>query len=145
MKTLFASVLLLSFSMQLRAEVKDPMPLWPNGAPGALGKEDKDIPTITPYLPEPDKTTGAAMVVCPGGGYGGLAQHEGKDYALWLNQHGITAFVLKYRLGPSGYRHPAVLNDAARALRLVRARSGGWKIDPHRGGIMGSSAGGHPA
>jgi acetyl esterase/lipase len=129
----------------LHAEIKDPIPLWPDGAPGALGKEDKDIPTITPYLPEPDKATGAAMVICPGGGYGGLAQHEGNDYALWLNQHGVTCFVLKYRLGSNGYRHPAMLNDASRAVRLVRARAGGWKVNPKRVGLMGSSAGGHLA
>ena len=145
MKTLFTTALSLSFAIQLYGEVKDPIPLWPNGAPGALGSEEKDIPAITPFLPDAQEATGAAMVICPGGGYGGLAQHEGKDYALWLNQHGITAFVLKYRLGSSGYRHPAMLNDAARALRLVRARSGEWKIDPHRVGIMGSSAGGHLA
>ena len=145
MKTLLASALLLSFSIPLRAEVKDPIALWPNAAPGALGKEEKDIPAITPYVPELDKGAGAALVVCPGGGYGGLAQHEGKDYALWLNQHGITAFVLRYRLGSNGYRHPAMLNDAARAVRLVRARAGEWKLDPHRIGIMGSSAGGHLA
>src|SRR5437762_4973241 len=145
MKTLLALAALFPFSILLRAEINDPIPLWPNSVPGALGHEDKDIPTLTPYLPEPDKATGAAVVVCPGGGYGGLAQHEGKDYALCLNQHGITAFVLKYRLGSSGYRHPAMLNDAARALRLVRARSAEWKIDPKRVGIMGSSAGGHLA
>jgi len=143
MRTSFALAVLLSSSILLGAEVKDPIPLWPNGAPGALGKEDKDIPTITPYLPEPDTATGGALVVCPGGGYGGLAQHEGRDYALWLNQHGLTAFVLKYRLGSNGYRHPAMLNDAARAMRLVRAQAGEWKIDPKRVGIMGSSAGGH--
>ena len=84
-------------------------------------------------------------MVCPGGGYGGLAPHEGRDYALWLNDHGVTAFVLKYRLGSGGYRHPAMLNDAARALRMVRARAADWKIDPRRVGIMGSSAGGHLA
>ena len=145
MKTLLASALLLSLSIPLRAEVKDPIALWPNAAPGALGNEEKDIPAITQYVPELDKATGAALVVCPGGGYGGLAQHEGKDYALWLNQHGITVFVLRYRLGSNGYRHPAMLNDAARAVRLVRARAGEWKLDPHRIGIMGSSAGGHLA
>jgi acetyl esterase/lipase len=85
------------------------------------------------------------MVICPGGGYGHLAAHEGKDYALWLNQHGVAGCVLKYRLGSNGYRHPAMLQDAARALRLVRARAADWKIDPHRVGIMGSSAGGHLA
>lgn len=125
--------------------MKGPIPLWPDGAPGALGKDDKDIPTLTPYLLEPDKATVAAMVICPGGGYGMLAPHEGNDYALWLNQHGVTAFVLKYRLGSNGYRHPAMLNDAARAIRLVRARAKDWRIDPHRVGLMGSSAGGHLA
>src|SRR5208282_6193242 len=66
-------------------------------------------------------------------------------YALWLNQHGVACFVLKYRLGLNGYRHPAMLQDAARAVRLVRARAADWKIDPKRVGIMGSSAGGHLA
>src|SRR2546426_10987070 len=103
MKTLFASALSLSFAMQLHAQVKDPVPLWANGAPGALGNEEKDIPTITPFLADADKGTGAAIVICPGGGYGGLAQHEGNDYALWLNQHGVAAFVLKYRLGSNAY------------------------------------------
>ena len=122
-----------------------PFPLWSEGAPGALGQEDKDIPTLTPYLPDPAKATGAAIVVCPGGGYGGLASHEGKDYALWLNDHGVAAFVLKYRLGSGGYRHPRMLEDAARAVRTVRARAGEWKVDVKRVGIMGSSAGGHLA
>jgi acetyl esterase/lipase len=124
---------------------RDPFPLWPQGAPGALGKEDKDIPTLTPYFANPDRATGAAVVVLPGGGYGGLAPHEGRDYAMWLNELGITAFVLKYRLGSGGYRHPIMLQDAARALRYVRANAEGWKLDPKRVGIMGSSAGGHLA
>ena len=64
-------------------------PLWANDAPGALGKEDKDIPTLTIYLPEPEKATGAAFVICPGGGYGGLANHEGDHYARFLNEQGI--------------------------------------------------------
>jgi len=145
MKTPFALAILSASSLLLRAEMNDSIPLWPKGAPGALGKEDKDVPAITLYRPGPDNATGAALVVFPGGGYGGLAPHEGNDYALWLNQHGITAFVLKYRLGSNGYRHPAMLNDAARAVRLVRARGGEWEIDPHRVGIMGSSAGGHLA
>ena len=145
MKTRFALAILSASSLLLRAGMNDSIPLWPKGAPGALGKEDKDVPAITLYRPGPDNATGAALVVFPGGGYGGLAPHEGNDYALWLNQHGITAFVLKYRLGSNGYRHPAMLNDAARAVRLVRARGGEWEIDPHRVGIMGSSAGGHLA
>jgi len=145
MKTSLFLAGLVTCSVSVKAEIGDPVPLWPQGAPGALGKEEKDIPSITTYAPEPDKATGAALVVCPGGGYGGLAPHEGRDYALWLNGHGVTAFVLKYRLGSGGYRHPAMLNDAARALRMVRARATDWKIDPHRVGIMGSSAGGHLA
>ncbi|MGA4579834.1 alpha/beta hydrolase [Limisphaera sp. VF-2] len=122
-----------------------PIPLWPADPPGALGREEKDIPTLTPYLPPPERATGAAVVICPGGGYATLAPHEGDHYARWLNELGIAAFVLKYRLGSAGYRHPVMLQDAARAVRLVRARAGEWKLDPGRVGIMGSSAGGHLA
>jgi acetyl esterase/lipase len=123
----------------------EPVLLWPAGAPGALGDKDDDKPTITPFPAVPEKATGAAMVICPGGGYGGLAAHEGQGYAEYLTQQGVTCFVLKYRLGSKGYRHPAMLNDAARAVRLVRSDAVKWKIDPNRVGIMGSSAGGHLA
>ena len=135
----------LGWLASAQAQPTNSFPLWPEGAPGALGKEDKDIPTLTPYLPEPGKATGAAVVICPGGGYGMLAPHEGVQYARFLNEYGIAGFVLKYRLGSSDYRHPAMLQDAARAVRLVRARAGEWKVDPKRIGIMGSSAGGHLA
>lgn len=127
------------------AEILPPMRLWSGAAPGALGTNDVDIPTLTPYIPAPTNATGAAMVICPGGGYAHLAPHEGNDYALWLNQHGVAAFVLKYRLGLNGYHHPAELEDAQRALRTVRFKAAAWGIDPHRIGIMGSSAGGHLA
>lgn len=123
----------------------DPIRLWEGDAPGATGKESKDIPTITPYLPAADKTSGTAIVVCPGGGYGGLAGHEGEGYAKWLANNGISAFVLKYRLGSAGYRHPVMLNDVSRAIRLVRSRAAEWKLDTKRVGVMGSSAGGHLA
>jgi acetyl esterase/lipase len=119
--------------------------LWPQGVPGALGTSRNDLPTLTPYLPESGKRTGAAIVVLPGGGYGELAPHEGVPFAEWLNKSGITAFVLKYRLGTHGYRHPAMLQDGARAIRTVRATAAQWQIDPNRVGIMGSSAGGHLA
>jgi acetyl esterase/lipase len=145
MKTLFAlaiSVLALTLS---RAETLSPIPLWPNGAPGALGTNAPDVPTLTPYLPGPTNSSGAAMVICPGGGYAYLAPHEGNDYALWLNQHGIACFVLKYRLGLNGYHYPAEFDDVTRAMRLVRANAAEWHIDPHRIGVMGSSAGGHLA
>jgi acetyl esterase/lipase len=131
--------------MLSRAEMQTPVPLWPDGAPGALGTSSNDIPTLTAYVPDGTNVTGAAMVICPGGAYAHLAPHEGNDYALWLNQHGVTCFVLKYRLGSHGYRHPAMLEDAARAVRWVRAHADDFKIDTHRVGIMGSSAGGHVA
>jgi len=121
-----------------------PIVLWPAGAPGAVGNEAADIPTLTPYLPPREKATGAAIVVCPGGGYDHLAEHEGGPVAEWLNSLGIAAFVLKYRLGPR-YHHPAPLQDAARAIRLVRSRAAEWQIDPQRIGILGFSAGGHLA
>jgi acetyl esterase/lipase len=122
-----------------------PILLWPSGAPGALGDEDKDKPTLTLYLPIAANAGGAAIVICPGGGYGGLADYEGEDYAVFLAENGIAGFVLKYRLGSDGYRHPAMLQDAARAVRTVRARAAEWGLDPKRVGIMGSSAGGHLA
>jgi acetyl esterase/lipase len=119
--------------------------LWPGGAPGALGKSDKDISTLTAFFPAANKGSGAAMVICPGGGYAGLANHEGEHYARFLNEQGIAGFVLKYRLGSAGYHHPAMLEDAARAVRTVRAKAADWKLDRKRIGIMGSSAGGHLA
>jgi acetyl esterase/lipase len=145
MKLIIAATVLLSSLILGRAEIQAPVPLWPEGAPGALGTNADDIPTITAYLPDAGTVAGAAMVICPGGGYGMLADHEGRDYALWLNQHGVAGFVLKYRLGSHGYRHPSMLLDAARAVRWVRAHASDFKIDTHRVGIMGSSAGGHLA
>ncbi len=139
--------LALAVTLPLLVHAQNPQsfPLWPGGAPDARGQADQDIPTLTVYLPAPEHATGAAMVVCPGGGYAGLADHEGSIYARWLNDLGITSFVLKYRLGPNGYHHPAMWHDAARALRTVRARAAEWRVDPHRVGIIGSSAGGHLA
>ena len=122
MKTFFASAIYCASLMLGHAQMQIPILLWPNGAPGALGTSSNDFPTLTPYLCE-SNATGAALVICPGGGYGGLAAHEGDGYARWLSQHGVTCFVLKYRLGSHGYRHPAMLNDAARAVRWVRALS----------------------
>ncbi|MCU0788398.1 MAG: alpha/beta hydrolase, partial [Verrucomicrobia bacterium] len=116
----------------------EPMSLWPEGAPGALGSKPEDVPTLTAFLPEPGSATGAALVICPGGGYGHLAEHEGAGYARFFNRYGITGFVLKYRLGSNSYRHPAMLQDAARAVRLVRSRAEEWQLDPHRIGIIGS-------
>ncbi len=119
--------------------------LWPDGAPGAVGEAEEDVPTLTVYLPRASLATGAGVVVCPGGGYGHLAMdHEGQQIAEWLNGLGVAAFVLKYRLGPR-YRHPAPLHDAQRAIRLARGHAAAWGMAPDRIGIWGFSAGGHLA
>ena len=146
MNLLALAALVLTAATPLLAQPKDAFPLWATATPGALGTDPvKDIPTLTPFFPAADKATGAAVVICPGGGYGGLAAHEGRAYALWLNAHGIAGFVLKYRLGSAGYRHPAMMNDVNRAVRYVRTNAGEWKLDAKRIGVMGSSAGGHLA
>lgn len=119
--------------------------LWPGGAPGAVGTEVADKPSLEVRLPPPGQAAGAAVVICPGGGYRGLAvDHEGAQVADWLNSLGVAGFILRYRLAPR-YRHPAPLQDAQRAIRMVRARAGEWNVDPKRIGIMGFSAGGHLA
>jgi acetyl esterase/lipase len=144
MRTLFILSVLLSSMITSLAQMLPEIPLWPNGAPGALGTQPQDIPTLTPYLPATN-ATGTAMLICPGGGYVRLAPHEGNDYALWLNQHGITCFVLKSRLGSGNYHYPVEFEDVSRAMRMVRANAAQWHIDPNQIGVMGSSAGGHLA
>ena len=119
--------------------------LWPDGAPGAVGDEDVDIPTLTLYLPQSENVTGTGVVVCPGGAYVNLAMdHEGQQIAEWLNSKGLAAFVLKYRLGPR-YQHPSMIMDAQRAIRYVRSKADALGIVPDRIGIWGFSAGGHLA
>ncbi len=121
------------------------LPLWPNGAPGALGREDADIPTITVYLPRDISANMTAVIVCPGGGYEHLSMNqEGRQVASYLNSLGMASVVLKYRLGPK-YHHPIELGDAQRAIRTLRARAAEYSIGPDRIGIMGFSAGGHLA
>jgi acetyl esterase/lipase len=119
--------------------------LWPNGAPGAQGAEDRDKPALTIYMPP--NTTGpmTAVIIAPGGSYARLSMNnEGRAPANYLNALGIAAFVLRYRLGPQ-YHHPIELGDAQRAIRTVRARAAEWHIAPDRIGMMGFSAGGHLA
>jgi acetyl esterase/lipase len=118
--------------------------LWPNGAPGALGSEAKDKPTLIIHSPDKDRNCGVAIVVCPGGGYGGLAMdHEGKQIGEWLNSHGITALICDYRHRGKGYGHPAPLQDAQRAIRTARHRAKELGVEPNKIGILGFSAGGH--
>jgi len=140
--------------------------LWPDGIPGA--KSDSSYtekitmsegrivrcervitPDLTVYLPEPEKAGGAAVLICPGGGYGGLAfDHEGHAIARWLNDHGVAGIILKYRL-PSDRimedKSTGPLQDAQEAMRVIRRHASAWKIDPGRTGVIGFSAGGHLA
>ena len=147
----------------------DPIPLWPAEAPGEKGDigEERDMtkpkdgmvggrpvirlgnvskPTLTVYRPAKDKDTGASVVVCPGGGYSILALDlEGTEICEWLNSIGVTGILLKYRVPTrkGGEKHAAALQDAQRALSLVRSRAKEWGLDPARVGILGFSAGGH--
>jgi acetyl esterase/lipase len=118
------------------------VPLWPAGAPGALGNDASDIPTLNAYLPKSNPTH-TAVIVVPGGGYSILAlNHEGAQIGVWLADHGIAAFIVKYRLGPR-YHHPIELGDAQRALRTVRAHAAQYGVDKDHIGMWGFSAGGH--
>jgi acetyl esterase/lipase len=131
------------------AAPSDALPLWPAGIPavgqrGDLPVDPDKAPTLTPYLAPADRATGAAVVICPGGGYGGLSEHEAGPIAEWLNSLGVSAFVLRYRLAPR-WGHPAPLADAGRAIRTVRARAEEWRVKPDHIGIIGFSAGGHVA
>jgi acetyl esterase/lipase len=121
------------------------MRLWEGAAPGALGDAEEDRPTLTMYAVSEEKQQRAAVIVFPGGGYSWLAtNHEGRQIANWFNAMGITAFVLRYRLGPK-YHYPVELWDAQRAIRTVRARAAEFGGFPDKIGIIGFSAGGHLA
>jgi acetyl esterase/lipase len=119
---------------------KKPFPLWPDGAPGALGSDpERDIPTLTEYSPASGRTS-TAVIVSPGGGYTELmCDYEGSDIALWLNDRGITAYLLRYRLASHGYHHPHIIADGLRSVQVVRS------LEPKFAnvGMIGFSAGGH--
>jgi acetyl esterase/lipase len=156
---LFAAVL------PMRAADPAEVLLWPNGAPGSEGKTASETvretdgirriasihkPSITPWLPARGNATGAAVIILPGGGHQYLSiDNEGHFVAKWLSEHGVAAFVLKYRLAReegSTYKVDVeALHDTQRALRLVRSRAREWSVDPERIGIMGFSAGGQLA
>jgi acetyl esterase/lipase len=138
----FTSLLLMAALSHAQQRVER---LWSGDAPGALGKEDRDIPTLALYPASQEKAVGTGVIVCPGGGYASLAMdHEGKQIAEWLNNIGISAFVLKYRLGPR-YHHPAPLTDIQRAIRFVRHQGKQFNVAANRLGVWGFSAGGHLA
>jgi acetyl esterase/lipase len=155
-KILLAAVLcLLAVDAQLaRAQVEqaiDPalgistLQLWPSGSPEVVGTDPADLPTLTVFLPQKGKGTGSAVIVAPGGAYLGLATNlEGRQVADWFTSRGVTAFVLKYRLGAK-YLYPIPLEDAQRAVRLVRSSAAVYGFLPDRIGLVGFSAGGHLA
>lgn len=132
--------------------------IWPAGHAANAGNEPAQAgtpewlerlpksPSITPFLPEADARSDAAVVICPGGGYGGQAMdHEGLQVGKWMQAHGIAGFVLRYRCGGGKNQQPVPLQDVQRAIRTVRSRAAEWGIDPERIGILGFSAGGHLA
>lgn len=147
---------------QLPDKLPRALPLWPKGAPGseARAAEAEEVvgsnvcnvhnPSLTPYVPDPDKTTGTAVIICPGGGHSKLCLgHEGYALAEWFRERGIAAFVLKYRLarekGSPYTVQDHAMADTRRAIRLVRSRAGEWHLKPGRIGILGFSAGGELA
>lgn len=158
--------LLVAYSLIAAAAEPQSILLWPNGAPGSAGKTAAEAvritpagdhvvssvhqPSITPYLPAPETATGAAVVIAPGGGHSALwMDHEGYNVARWLSEHGVAAFVLKYRLArekDSTYTVEGTsLQDTQRAITLVRSRAAEWHVNPARVGVMGFSAGGELA
>jgi acetyl esterase/lipase len=135
---------LLAISAALACAQPQTILLWENGAPGALGDADADRPSLTVYRAA-GRQNATAVIVAPGGGYANLSMDkEGSQVASWFNAMGVSAFVLKYRLGPR-YHHPIELGDAQRAIRLVRARASQFGVASDRIGMMGFSAGGHLA
>ncbi|HEY7303510.1 MAG TPA: alpha/beta hydrolase [Bryobacteraceae bacterium] len=139
------TALLFNTSAWAQANEHQTVLLWPGGAPGAKGNADVDKPSLTLYPVSGPAKVQTGVVVCPGGGYVHLAMdHEGRQIAEWLNKLGISAFILKYRLGPK-YHYPVELWDAQRAIRYVRAHAQDYGIGPDRIGIWGFSAGGHLA
>lgn len=162
MKPILLSLLSLIPALCLAAETPAALPLWANGAPGSEARKDEPEkvegwnivnvhnPSITPYLPEKEKATGVAVIICPGGGHQKLCVgHEGFELAEWFRDRGIAAFVLKYRLsrepGSTYTLEGDAMNDARRAIRTIRSRAAEWNIKPDRIGMLGFSAGGELA
>ena len=155
-------VTVLAPILALAADMPEAIPVWPNGAPGSEGRaaeaekvEGNNVcnvhnPTITPFIPPADKSTGTAVIICPGGGHSKLCLgHEGYALAEWFRDHGIAAFVLKYRLarekGSTYTIQDHAMADTRRAIRLIRSRAAEWHLKTDRLGILGFSAGGELA
>lgn len=159
LRRLAVSSLTLALALSAMASPGPRVDLWPAGAPGGpparipeqvittdgwTRSTHIEVPYFTVHRAPAERATGAAIVVVPGGGYGIVAyEHEGTDVARWLNERGVSAFVLHYRHAPD--RHPAPLRDVLRALRLVRSQAAAYQVKPDRIGVLGFSAGGHLA
>ena len=149
MKILFCLALVLVAALLAPAQTAKPAPtertaLWPGKAPNGDGTFEDSTKELEVFLPPSDKANGAAIVLCPGGGYiRHVTEREGYPIAQWLNAHGIACIILEYRLPK--LRHAVPLLDAQRAIRLTRSNAAKWKLDPKRIGILGFSAGGHVA
>ncbi len=154
---MFVSVLGLTASIGA-ADAPQEILLWPADHPANQGNEPAYAgtvawmervtrsPAVTPFLPDAEKRGGGAVVICPGGGYSGLAMdHEGLQVGEWMRTRGIAGIVLRYRCGGGKNQQPVPLQDAQRAIRTVRSRAAEWGVDPQRVGILGFSAGGHLA
>ncbi|MDT0649745.1 alpha/beta hydrolase [Autumnicola edwardsiae] len=162
MKKHFLILLLIAATTSVMAQ-HETLPLWPDEIPNSQKSDEKELsakdginwitkvqePNIAVYLPAKQSATGQAVVICPGGGYAGLAYDwEGTDFAKWLNSKGIAGIVLKYRLPGSKsvkVSYEAPLQDVQRAIRMVRAHSQDWNINKNKVGVIGFSAGGHLA
>jgi acetyl esterase/lipase len=140
--SLLLSIVFLITAVNTSAQkLADPILLWPNGAPGATGNSDEDKPAVIPFVPEPSKQNGAAVLVVPGGGFTIRAvDHEGVLVAQWFKDHGITAFLLRYRLRPL-YSRNDWIKDGQRAMQYIRAHANEYKLSTDRIGAVGFSAG----
>lgn len=142
-RTILLTIGIMTISATASAQKVFDIDLWPNG-PKEKSVDREDTARVRVFLPEENRNTRRAVVICPGGGYSHLAmQHEGYDWATFFNKEGIAAIVLKYRMPHGKYEVP--ISDAEEAMRLVRQHSAEWRINPDDVGIMGSSAGGHLA
>ncbi len=155
MRCLIILCLLSGWWTTVRAASPQTMPLYRDKVPHAKGDDPGNVPQVILYRAPRSTAADAkqplatpAVVVLPGGGYGGLAiDHEGHQIAKWLNDLGITALICQYRHRGSGtgYGHPVPMHDAQYAIQTVRARADQWNVDPQRIGVIGFSAGGHLA
>ncbi|MDY3846745.1 MAG: alpha/beta hydrolase [Prevotella sp.] len=142
-KLIISMMLAAASCLTGQAQKKQVIDLWPNGAP-TVSLNTQDTARVWLYLPDANKATGRAVVICPGGGYSHLAMnHEGHDWAPFFNHQGIAVMVLKYRMPHGNWQVP--VEDAEEAVRMLRRNASAWKVNPDDIGIMGSSAGGHLA